>query len=47
MQTHQTDQDVTVLNDTAEIPGLGFLPVNAYVIHPSESRSNLAYFAGP
>jgi Metallo-beta-lactamase superfamily len=25
--------DVTVLNDYAEIPGLGFLPVNAFVIH--------------
>lgn len=33
MQTHRTDQGVTVLNDMAEIPGLGFLPVNAFVIH--------------
>jgi hypothetical protein len=38
MQTHRTDQDVTVLADMAEIPGLGFLPVNAFVIH-AEQRS--------
>ena len=25
--------DVTILNDSIEIPGLGFLPVNAYVLH--------------
>ena len=36
MQTHRTDQDVTVLNDMAEIPGLGFLPVNAFVIHAEQ-----------
>jgi hypothetical protein len=36
MQTHTTDQDVTVLNDMAEIPGLGFLPVNAFVIHAEQ-----------
>jgi glyoxylase-like metal-dependent hydrolase (beta-lactamase superfamily II) len=36
MQTHRTDQDVTVFNDLAEIPGLGFLPVNAYVIHAEQ-----------
>ena len=36
MQTHRTDQDVTVLNDLAEIPGLGFLPVNAFVIHAEQ-----------
>lgn len=28
--------DVTALSDAAEIPGLGFLPVNAYVIHAAE-----------
>ena len=27
MQTHRTDQDVTVLSDMIEIPGLGLLPV--------------------
>jgi hypothetical protein len=36
MQTHRTEQDVTVLNDVAEIPGLGFLPVNAFVIHAEQ-----------
>ena len=36
MQTHKTDQDVTVLNDLTEIPGLGFLPVNAFVIHAEQ-----------
>ncbi len=36
MQTHRTDQDVTVLADMAEIPGLGFLPVNAFVIHAEQ-----------
>ena len=36
MQTHRTDQDVTVLNDMAEIPGLGFLPVNAFVTHTEQ-----------
>ena len=28
--------DVTVLNDHIEIPGLGFLPVNAFVIHAEQ-----------
>jgi Metallo-beta-lactamase superfamily len=28
--------DVTVLNDYAEIPGLGFLPVNAFVLHAEQ-----------
>jgi glyoxylase-like metal-dependent hydrolase (beta-lactamase superfamily II) len=28
--------DVTALTDTAEIPGLGFLPVNAYVVHATQ-----------
>lgn len=36
MQVHRPDQDVTVLNDADEIPGLGFLPVNAFVIHAQE-----------
>jgi glyoxylase-like metal-dependent hydrolase (beta-lactamase superfamily II) len=35
MQTHR-DGDVTVLNDVAEIPGLGYLPVNAFVIHAEQ-----------
>lgn len=36
MHTHRTDQDVTVLNDMSEIPGLGFLPVNAFVVHAEQ-----------
>lgn len=36
MQTHRTDQDVTVFNDLAEIPGLGFLPVNAFLVHAEQ-----------
>jgi hypothetical protein len=28
--------DVTVLNDIIEVPGLGFLPVNAYVLHAEQ-----------
>ena len=28
--------DVTVLNDQLEIPGIGFLPVNAYVLHAQQ-----------
>jgi glyoxylase-like metal-dependent hydrolase (beta-lactamase superfamily II) len=36
MQIHRTQHDVTVLNDTLEVPGLGFLPVNAFVLHADE-----------
>jgi hypothetical protein len=28
--------DVRVLNDYTEIPGLGFLPVNAFVLHAEQ-----------
>ncbi|HVE98645.1 MAG TPA: MBL fold metallo-hydrolase [Mycobacteriales bacterium] len=28
--------DVTLLGDAAEIPGLGYLPINAYVLHAAE-----------
>jgi glyoxylase-like metal-dependent hydrolase (beta-lactamase superfamily II) len=28
--------DVTVLNDHAEVPGLGFLPANAFVLHAEQ-----------
>ena len=28
--------DVTVLNDFAPVPGLGFLPVNAFVLHAEQ-----------
>jgi glyoxylase-like metal-dependent hydrolase (beta-lactamase superfamily II) len=36
MHVHHTDHDVTVLNDVTEIPGLGFLPVNAFVLHAAQ-----------
>ncbi len=36
MEIHRLRSDVTVLNDSAEVPGLGFLPVNAFVIHAAE-----------
>jgi glyoxylase-like metal-dependent hydrolase (beta-lactamase superfamily II) len=35
MHTHRIG-DVTVLNDYGEIPGLGFLPVNAFVLHAKQ-----------
>jgi hypothetical protein len=35
MQIHR-QTDVTVLSDTAEIPGLGFLPVNSFVVHAEQ-----------
>ena len=28
--------DVTVLNDYTEVPGVGFLPVNAFVLHAQQ-----------
>jgi len=36
MQTPRTDQDVTDMADIAEVPGLGFLPVTAFVIHAEQ-----------
>lgn len=33
MEKHRVLPDVTVLSDHAEIPGIGFLPVNTFVIH--------------
>jgi flavorubredoxin len=36
MHTYRAHRDVTVLNDHMEVPGLGFLPVNAFVIHAAE-----------
>lgn len=34
--TYQPHPDVTVLHDQAEIPGLGFLAVNAFVLHAEQ-----------
>ena len=36
MHTYRAHRDVTVLNDYMEVPGLGFLPVNAFVIHSAQ-----------
>jgi hypothetical protein len=35
MHTHRIG-DVTILGDYAEVPGLGFLPVNAFVLHAEQ-----------
>ena len=36
MEKHRVLPDVTVLSDHAEIPGLGFLPVNTFVLHSEQ-----------
>ena len=36
MQYHRPIRDVTVLNDVAEVPGIGFLPVNSFVLHAEQ-----------
>jgi glyoxylase-like metal-dependent hydrolase (beta-lactamase superfamily II) len=36
MHSYRTRPDVSVLNDHLEIPGLGFLAVNAFVIHATQ-----------
>src|SRR5579859_6399159 len=36
MHIYRACQDVSVLGDYLEVPGLGFLPVNAFVIHAAQ-----------
>lgn len=36
MQTHALTPDITVMADNAPIPGIGFLPVNAFVLRAAE-----------
>jgi glyoxylase-like metal-dependent hydrolase (beta-lactamase superfamily II) len=36
MITHRIRRDVTVLSDQLEVPGLGHLPINAFVLHAAE-----------
>lgn len=36
MHVHRPAPDVTAISDVVEIPGLGFLPINAYVLHAAE-----------
>ncbi len=36
MEKHHISPDVTVLSDRVEIPGIGFLPVNTFVLHAEQ-----------
>jgi glyoxylase-like metal-dependent hydrolase (beta-lactamase superfamily II) len=36
MEHHRITPDLTVLSDSAEVPGLGFLPVNTFVLHSEQ-----------
>ena len=36
MRTYRSGEDVTVINDHLEIPGMGFLAINAFVLHAAE-----------
>src|ERR687893_2246586 len=36
MRSHSATADVTVLADAIEVPGIGHLPVNAFVLHAAE-----------
>ncbi len=36
MQIHRLNSDVTVLNDHMPVPAIGFLPVNAFVLHSAQ-----------
>lgn len=36
MEIHRPGRDVSVLNDQLEVPGVGVLPINAFVLHAAE-----------
>jgi Metallo-beta-lactamase superfamily len=36
MKTYRPHRDVSVLNDDLQVPGLGVLPINAFLIHAAE-----------
>ncbi len=36
MTNYKAGKDITVLGDCLEVPGIGFLPVNAFVLHAEE-----------
>jgi glyoxylase-like metal-dependent hydrolase (beta-lactamase superfamily II) len=36
MHTYRVNEHVTVLNDHLEVPGIGFLPINSFVLHARE-----------
>ena len=33
MDTYQAGPDVSVISDCHEVPGIGYIPVNAFVLH--------------
>ena len=36
MENHRIGRDISVLSDQLEAPGVGFAPVNAFVLHAAE-----------
>lgn len=36
MPVHRVRSDISVLNDSLEVPGIGHLPVNSFVLHASQ-----------
>jgi glyoxylase-like metal-dependent hydrolase (beta-lactamase superfamily II) len=36
METHRLTPDISVLSDPVPVPGIGFLPVNCFVLHAAE-----------
>jgi hypothetical protein len=36
VKSYRASTDISVLNDYLEVPGLGFLPVNAFIIHAAQ-----------
>jgi Metallo-beta-lactamase superfamily len=36
MNTHRIGSDITVLSDQLEVPGIGYLAINAFVLHAAE-----------
>ena len=36
MHTFRAHRDVTVINDDLEVPGIGHIPVNSFVIHAAQ-----------
>lgn len=36
MQVHTVERDISVLADVDEVPGIGYLPINAFVLRAAE-----------
>jgi hypothetical protein len=34
--THRITSDVTLFSDSIQIPGIGYLPVNTFVLHSTQ-----------